>query len=265
MAIANSLAFMLYLCCGVVLIRNFLQREPNASALLPVNLIIILALIFHGSDIIFSIYTENGWNLGLLPTLSISAWLMALIAFILGLRFTTAHPGLVIYPLVAISLVLKQSVPSEVDSILMSPALEWHVLLSLTAYSLLTLAALQAIILGIQEQQLRQHHIVGLIRKLPPLQSMESGLFQLLSAGFIFLSLGLFIGLLFIEDLFAQHLLHKTVLSLLAWTVFAMLLWGRRQYGWRSKIAVKWTLIGFSFLVLAYLGSKFILEFILAN
>jgi len=83
--------------------------------------------------------------------------------------------------------------------------------------------------------------------------------------GFIFLTMGLFTGLLFIEDIFAQHLLHKTVLSIIAWCVFATLLWGRRQYGWRGKTAIKWTLIGFSFLVLAYFGSKLVLEFFIAN
>ncbi|MDH5358742.1 MAG: cytochrome c biogenesis protein CcsA, partial [Gammaproteobacteria bacterium] len=120
-------------------------------------------------------------------------------------------------------------------------------------------------VLAIQEQQLRQRHLAGLMRKLPPLQTMETALFQLIGGGFILLTIGLLTGVLFIEDIFAQHLVHKTALSIVAWCVFATLLWGRWQYGWRAKTAIKWTLIGFSFLVLAYLGSKLVLEFLLSH
>lgn len=265
MALANSLAFLLYLCCSVVLIRDFVQRDQQRSILFPVSILTIVALVAHGADIFFTMKSAGGWDLRLFATLEVATWLMALIAFILGSKLPKAHPGMIIYPVVALSLILKTSLPSEQGSTLANPALEWHILLSLAAYSLFTLAALQAIVLAVQDKQLRQRHLAGLIRKLPPLQSMELGLFQLITAGFIFLTIGLFTGLLFIEDIFAQHLIHKTVLSLIAWCVFATLLWGRKQHGWRGKTATKWTLIGFSFLALAYFGSKFVLEFFIAN
>ena len=262
MALANSLAILLYLCCGAILIRNFVQREPQAS-LLPVNILTIMALIFHGADIFFTMKTVGGWDLNLFSTLSMSSWLMAFIVFIFGTKISKAHPGMIIYPLVALSLILQRSLDTDHVTVLSSPALEWHILLSLVAYSLFVLAALQAIILAIQEKQLRQRHLAGIIQKLPPLQSMESGLFQLITSGFVFLTISLFTGFLFLDDIFAQHLVHKTVLSIIAWGVFAVLLWGRYQYGWRGKTAIKWTLIGFSFLALAYVGSKLVLEFIL--
>jgi len=265
MALANSLAFLLYLCCSAALIRNFVQRDQQSSVLFPVSILTIVALIAHGADITFTMKNAGGWDLSLFSTLTVASWLMAFIAFVFGSKTPKAHPGMVIYPLVALSLILKTSLPNEQATTLINPALEWHILLSLAAYSLFTLSALQAIVLAIQEQQLRQRHLAGIIRQLPPLQSMESSLFQLIMTGFIFLTMGLFTGLLFIEDIFAQHLLHKTVLSIIAWCVFATLLWGHRQYGWRGKTAIKWTLIGFSFLVLAYFGSKLVLEFFIAN
>jgi len=265
MAIASSLAFMLYLCCGAILIRHFVQPDPKVSLTLPISLVTIIALIFHGADIFFTMQLSGGWDLSLFSTLSVATWLMAFIVFSLGFKFPKAHPGMVIYPIVALSLMLKQSLPSDHGTTLSDPALEWHILLSLTAYSLFTLAALQAVILAIQEQQLRHRHLAGVMRKLPPLQSMESGLFQLISTGFSFLTIGLFTGFLFLDDIFAQHLVHKTILSMTAWSVFATLLWGRKQYGWRGKTAIKWTLIGFTFLLFAYFGSKLVLEFILAN
>jgi ABC-type uncharacterized transport system permease subunit len=92
---------------------------------------------------------------------------------------------------------------------------------------------------------------------------MESLLFQMLAAGVAFLTISLISGFIFIEDLFAQHLVHKTVLSILAWIIFSGLLVGRSRYGWRGSTAIKWTLIGFVSLLLAYFGSKMVLELIL--
>ncbi|MEQ1638294.1 MAG: cytochrome c biogenesis protein CcsA, partial [Methylococcales bacterium] len=95
------------------------------------------------------------------------------------------------------------------------------------------------------------------------LQTMESLLFQMIGTGMVFLSVSLISGFIFIENLFAQHLVHKTVLSILAWIIFTGLLFGRLRYGWRGKTAVKWTLSGFILLLLAYFGSKLVLELIL--
>jgi len=263
MAIANSLAFILYLGCCAVLIRQFVQPNQNTAVIsLPIEILTILALLFHGAAIFFTMKQAQGWDVSLFSTISIISWLMALIAFIFGSK-TKAHPGIIIYPLVALSLMLQVQLPTANVSPLPNPALEWHILLSLSAYSLFTLAALQAIVLSIQEQQLRQRHIAGLIRKLPALQAMETALFQLLSTGFVLLTIGLMTGFMFIDDIFSQHLAHKTLLSIISWCVFATLLWGRWRYGWRGKTAVRWTLIGFAFLALAYIGSKFILEFLL--
>ncbi len=266
MALANALAIMLYLSCSAILIRRFLNKDPAFdNTLIPANILAILALIFHASDIGFSVSANGGWELGLFTSLSMASWLMACVALFYSRSTIAIQPGLVIYPLVMISLVLKASFPSHTTIMSVDPALEWHILLSLASYSLLTLSAIQALLLALQEKQLRQHNITGLLRKLPPLESMEKGLFQLLTTGFILLTIGLMTGVLFIEDLFAQHIVHKTILSIIAWCIFATLLWGRFYHGWRSITAVRWTLVGFVFLVLAYFGSQFVLEFILAS
>jgi ABC-type uncharacterized transport system permease subunit len=142
-------------------------------------------------------------------------------------------------------------------------AMSAHILTSIIAFSLLNIAALQAILLAIQDQQLKRHPPKCFIQSLPPLQTMEALLFQMLGAGIVFLTISLISGFLFIEDLFAQHLVHKTVLSLLAWVIFSGLLIGRSRYGWRGQTAIQWTLIGFVLLLLAYFGSKLVLELIL--
>jgi ABC-type uncharacterized transport system permease subunit len=122
---------------------------------------------------------------------------------------------------------------------------------------------MHAILLAVQDSHIRNKHPGGFIRALPPLQTMENLLFQMLTAGFILLSLSLFSGILFLEDLFAQHLAHKTVFSIIAWLVFGTLLWGRWRFGWRGRTAIRWTLSGFFFLMLAYFGSKLVLEIVL--
>lgn len=263
MAIANALAFLLYLSSSVILIRRFVGKKPSmVTPGLPVGIMIVMALLFHAADIFFTMHAAGGWDLGLFTTFSITTWLMALITLFVGLRQPASHPGIVIYPLVALSLILKVELPSPAPPSLTDPALEWHVLLSLAAYSLFTLAAIQAVVLALQERQLRQHHAAGIFRKLPPLQTMERTLFQFIMTGFFLLTIGLITGFMFVDNLLAQHLVHKTVLSIIAWCVFAALLWGRMRHGWRGKTAVKWTLSGFGFLLLAFMGSKFVLEYL---
>jgi len=265
MALANALALLLYLACSAILIRHFFQRELSDVIVLPVSLMAVLALIFHAADIFFTMKSAGGWDLSLLSLMTLIAWIMAFFAYAIGLRSKHAHPGMLIYPLVALILILKASLPANQVEGLSNPALEWHVLLSLSAYSLFTLAALQAGVLAIQEQQLHQRHVAGITRKLPPLLSMEISLFQLIVGGFVLLTGGLITGFVFLDDIFIQQLAHKTILSLIAWCVFAILLWGRWRHGWRGKTAIKWTLVGFLFLVLAYFGTKLILEYILVR
>jgi ABC-type uncharacterized transport system permease subunit len=145
--------------------------------------------------------------------------------------------------------------------------MDWHIKLHVTvallAFSVLSIAAAMAILLAIQEKALRHRHIGPWLSALPPLTLTESLLFRLIGAGFGLLTVALLTGILFVNNLFGQHLVHKTVLSIIAWLVFGALLYGRWRHGWRGRSAVNLTLIGMSVLVLAFFGSKFVLEVIL--
>lgn len=172
--------------------------------------------------------------------------------------------GILILPTAALTLFLEARYPSQ--GIVRATAhwpIELHVLFSMLAYSLLTLASVQAILLAMQDHYLHSRQPVGFLRALPPLQTMESLLFEMIGAGFLLLTLALASGFVFLEDMFVQHLVHKTVLSTLGWLVFGGLLLGRLRYGWRGRTAILWTLSGFLILVLAYFGSKAVLELIL--
>jgi len=137
-----------------------------------------------------------------------------------------------------------------------------HIALSITAYSLFTLAAIQAVLLYMQNRGLKQNYNSVMIRNLPPLQTMESLLFELVWAGVTLLVLAITTGALFVEDLFAQDLAHKTFFSLLSLVVFIALLVGRYVKGWRGVTASRWTLVGCGLLMMAFYGSKFVLELI---
>ena len=113
------------------------------------------------------------------------------------------------------------------------------------------------------ERALRRREFRGWLRALPPLTELESLLFRSITVGFVLLTATLLTGLLFVDDLLAQHLVHKTVLSVLSWLAFGALLLGRWQRGWRGATAVRWTLAAMALLVLAFFGSKFVLELVL--
>ncbi len=135
-----------------------------------------------------------------------------------------------------------------------------HIVLSTLAYALLTIAVALTLALRMLDRRLRSRKPLGWLTALPSVEALESGTFQALAAGFAVLTLALFSGFIFIDNLFAQHLVHKTVLSCLAWVVFAVLLFGRWRFGWRGRTATNWALSGFALLGLAYFGSKIVLE-----
>ena len=138
-----------------------------------------------------------------------------------------------------------------------------HAAISILTYAVLSLAALQALILAYQEYRIRTKRPGGALGALAALDTQERWLFRLVGIGFFLLSLSLASGFMFVHDMLAQHLVHKTVLSCIAWAIFGALLWGRRRYGWRGQTAVRWCLGGFAVLVLAYFGSRWILEVLL--
>lgn len=140
-----------------------------------------------------------------------------------------------------------------------------HIVLSTLAYALLTIAAAMSVALALLDRRLRSRRPLGKLSILPSVEALESATFYALGAGFAILTLALFSGFIFIEDMFAQDLSRKTVLSCLAWVVFAVLLFGRWRFGWRGRTAMRWTLSGFALLGLAYFGSRLVLESILGR
>ena len=222
------------------------------------------ALLLHAFMLYSELFTAGGLNLSFFNAVSLAAWTVAGMLLVSSLSKPVENLAILALPVAAITVLLDLRYPGNH---LLDQSAGWalrvHVLTSMLAYSLLTLASAQALLLAIQDNHLRRHHPGGFIRALPPLQTMEALLFEMISLGFLLLSVALVTGFVYLEDMFAQHLVHKTVLSIVAWIAFATLLWGRYRFGWRGRTAIRWTLVGFAVLMLAYFGSKAVIELIL--
>ncbi|RMD71702.1 MAG: hypothetical protein D6819_00945 [Gammaproteobacteria bacterium] len=252
-------AWAAYLGATVTLAMNLMGRVRVNKAL-PLAMA-FLGLCLHGIVAYHFLFPAGGVDLHFFNALSLTAWLITLLWGLMAITQPLESLGIAILPVAALSLALQMSLGESHTSLRTGNlGVDLHILLSMLAYSVLSIAALQAILLAIQEKHLREKHPGGFIRALPPLQVMEKLLFRLIAIGFVLLTFALIAGALYVENLFAQHLVHKTVLSIIAWCVFAVLLWGRWRFGWRGRTAIRWTLGGFFFLMLAYFGSKWVLE-----
>lgn len=181
-------------------------------------------------------------------------------------RRTLYDAGLVALPIAAAVLLLEWVLPPQpipLDEA--TPGITLHLISSVLAFGLLAIAGVYAFFAYLADHFLRRHHINPLVRTLPALEVLEDLLFKLIAAGFLLLTVSLASGVVFINDIFAQHLVHKTVLSIFAWLVFGLLLWGRWRYGWRGRLAVRLTLAGIVLLILSYFGSKLVLEVLLGS
>ena len=218
----------------------------------------------HGYSALDTLLSDDGVNLGFFKVSSL-IFLIINLAFLLGLlRRPLLNLLIILYPLSSIAVMTSALAPDTTGTFDgFSGGMLLHIGSSVLAYAVLTIAACQAAAVAAQDYQLRHRHTRGLVQILPPLQLMETILFELLWVGLILLTLAIASGMLFLEDIFAQHLVHKTVLTIAAWLLFATLLWGHHQLGWRSQTAVRFTLSGFTVLMLGYFGSKLVLEIIL--
>jgi ABC-type uncharacterized transport system permease subunit len=187
---------------------------------------------------------------------------MAAMTTMVGAQGRMRGLGVVSFPLAALLLFAYHAYGHEP-----SRGLDWrlqlHAWLALLAYAALAVAALLAVMLWFQERALRRRQLHGWLRALPPLVQLETLLFRSLAASFVILTLALVTGVLFVQNLLAQHLWHKTVLSVLSWLVLGVLLFGRWRYGWRGARALKLVLTSMALLLFAYFGSKFVLELLL--
>jgi ABC-type uncharacterized transport system permease subunit len=230
------------------------------------NFAILIPLILHGYTLYLSIFAGSGLSFGVGNAVSSIVWLTALIYWLSSFFYRLEVLQTLVAPVAAVAVLLPLVFPSlRPLANTEFPAFKAHILVAMMAYSLLTIAVLHALLMAVVERRLHHPTMPSVLANLPPLLTMEKLLFRIIWAGFILLTLTLVSGVVFSEEVFGQPLkfTHKTLFGFISWGVFAALLTGRELYGWRGRIAIRWTLIGFVILLLAYLGSKFVLEVIL--
>jgi ABC-type uncharacterized transport system permease subunit len=258
----GAAAGLCYLLGTTMLARRLIHSKPITTA--ATTVFSVPGVILHGLVAYWAIDTASGTNLGIHAAAVLVTWVMAAFVLLASLRLPVASLQILVLPIAIAAIATRYMGQSSfVPRPHLAPELVLHILASIIAYSILFMAACQSLILAIQERNLRSHQGIALIRLLPPLETMETLLFSMLWTGIALLSVSIVSGFAFLDDMFAQHVVHHTVLSSAAWVMYATLLIGHQAFGWRGSTAVRWTLIAFMLLVLGYFGSKFVLEIIL--
>ena len=263
--LAGLLAVFLYSCLAGWQWRVWRLATPLTSAdTQHLHIATLLAaLCLHGLSVYILIDTATGFNFSFFHVSSLIFWVICITVALscIHLPLRVLLPPL--YTMTAISVLCSILVDSPYTPHALSYPVALHILLSILAYSILTIAAMQALALALQDHLLKTRQLQKVMAQLPPLQTMESLLFQMLWAGTTLLALSIGSGLLFLHDILAQHLAHKMFFSFAALLVYCTLLWGRYKHGWRGKQAIRRTVGGFLALMTAYFGTKLVLELLL--
>jgi ABC-type uncharacterized transport system permease subunit len=229
---------------------------------------VLVALALHLWLLDATVFEDGRMRFGFALAISTTVWLAALIYWVESFFHHIDGMQALVLPLAAIGVALPAFFPNA--HFLLnnhSTTFQAHFLVAMLAYSMFTIAALHAAVMAVLERRLHSGALSGTLASLPPLLTMERMLFRIVWIGFILLTVTVGSGILFTQDLFGKPLEFnsETVFGLLSWAIFAALLVGRHIYGWRGKSALRWVLAGFIALLIAYIGTRFVLEVILAG
>jgi len=222
-----------------------------------------VALVLQGYWIALVLVTADGWHFDLKNTLLVASWLSAITALVARIRSSWVHVPLTLFTMgsVVFAYLERNHLSPPRD---FSWQLDLHITLSLVAFAILLVATLFAGALW--------HHIRALKNNPSQLSNQnisvleeEQKLFTLILIGWLTLSTALVSGLIFIRHFLGENLGHKVLFSLLAWFVFGFLLAARALKGWRGEKAVRWAVAGMILLVLGFIGTKFVAEWLVAG
>ena len=238
--------------------------EPRTTALVTAAFACsILGIVIHATTLHSEIYPPGGLNLSIASSLSLLGLQLALTGLIGALQPVLRGMTAGMLVLAALACVQLAFFPPPATGSGFAWQLQAHIMVAMFAYGLLSVGALVAVYALVQDRRLRSGRFSAINHLFAPLETTEKLLFGIAAAGFTGLVIAVSSGFMFVEDLFAQHLVHKTVLSLLALLLFGILVAGRLFAGWRGRRAVYLYLWGFAILCLAYFGTRFVLEILL--
>jgi ABC-type uncharacterized transport system permease subunit len=243
-------------------------EAESAGIVLWERVAILAPFALHSFLLYATLFSAAELRFGFSQALSATLWLTVLIYWLESLLYDVKGMQALVLPLAAVCALLPAFFSGpEMPAYTRTFVFRIHLLVAMLAYSLFTIAALHATLMTLLERRLHAGTLAGPLASLPPLMTLETLLFRILAVGFVLLSLTLASGFVFSEELFGQaaRVNHKTVFGIISWVIFAALLVGRYGWGWRGRTALRWTLAGFVALLLAYVGSMFVLEVILGR
>lgn len=264
----SVIAFITYGVLAVYFWREHARGAGDALNRGAAGHLVLLPLGLHAYLLMQDMFANGDFNLSIANALSLIVWLTLAVYWIARFFYPIGGFQTLILPVAAVVMIFPELFPS--DHALNNTnlfAFKAHITAAMLAYSLFTIAVLHAVLISQVEKRLHHAQMPRVLQSLPPLLTMETLLFRLVAVGFGLLTLTLASGIVFSEQIFgkAWQFNHKVLFGFISWGVFAVLLWGHYFYGWRGKVAVRWTISGFVFLLLAYLGSKFVLEVLLGR
>ena len=263
MDIYSIIAFICYiLATGAIISRLFHPKGPN---LIVVLTLACIAMIAHTLSNTHLLVTDSEINFNLPNVISLVSLVITLTISALATRFKVSLLLPVVYSFAGIWQLLIAFIPNVEQIPLHAEKvfLISHITLALVAYSTLVIATLYSFQVTYINYKLKSKNISA-VSHLPPLMQVEQQLFTILAIGTLSLLASQLTGLIFIEHFFAAENIHKTVLSMVALFLYAIILWGHYSKGWRGSKVLTLTTLATSLLTLAYFGSRFVKEFLLS-
>lgn len=257
------LAALIYATCACLPSRQRLAISAGTA----------VGWLLHGAALSADVLAPGTLRIGFAVMLSATLWISVAAYWLENRNLSLDGLRVLVLPSAAVAVILPALFPGSVVPLAGKSALfPWHVVVSILAYSTLTIAAFHAVLMVLQESRLHSRPnvserdwLASAIDRLPALLTMERLLFRLIAFGFVLLTLTVLSGIVFSEELFGTPFKwsHKTFFTLMSWGLFGALLAGRAWRGWRGKTALRFTLTGFATLLLAYVGTRFVLEVVL--
>jgi ABC-type uncharacterized transport system permease subunit len=222
-------------------------------------------LALHGFLLYSNLFATPELRFGFAHALSTMFWLAVLFYWMESLFYGLDGLQAPALGLAALATPLPLLFPGRASGAYASSAeFKVHLVLAMLAYSLFTIALLHAMFMTLVERRLHRKS-ADAVGHLPPLLTLEQSLFRVIGVAFLFLTLTLGTGMVLTDSMFGRLLRfnHETVFAALSWLTFGWLLAGRWLYGWRGRTALRWTIAGFVMVVLANIGTAFVLEVVL--
>lgn len=258
------ISVIFYLFSGLLATRQLFSTQIKFDYKIIALSIITFAL--HVTWLYQHIFLVQGQDLPILNVVSLVSFLIALFSLIISKNLNTGILLPIVYGFNILNFIALIYLPSHyITNLENNPQVGSHIIFALLAYAMMSIASLFALLLAYVDYRLKRHKSPLNALNIPPLMTLEKSLFQFIFIGFVLLTCTLLTGFVFLEDMFAAANAHKTVLSIAAWIIYSVLLWGHYKKGWRGRLVIYITIIGSSFLTLAYFGSRFVREVILLN